>query len=138
MAETPGRVRQGQTESRDTEWVTGLPLFAGVTLGLSGLLSIGLGIAGIARDTIFGTPGYVYRFDLTAWGWLHLVIGLALLAAVLGVLTGRSWGRGAGLATGAVSLVTQFMFIPYYPLWSIPVMTLDLLAIWALSRFSLP
>ncbi|MET7355604.1 hypothetical protein ACFYTG_48090 [Streptomyces mirabilis] len=42
------------------------------------------------------------------------------------------------MALGAVSLVTQFMFIPYYPLWSISVMTLDLLAIWALSRFSAP
>ncbi|WP_240980589.1 MULTISPECIES: hypothetical protein [unclassified Streptomyces] len=57
------------------------------------------------------------------------------MAAGLGVLLGKSWSTGAGVALGAVSLVTQFMFIPYYPLWSISVMTLDLLAIWTLSRF---
>ncbi|WP_369272510.1 hypothetical protein AB5J55_23210 [Streptomyces sp. R11] len=135
MAETPGGVRQG-TDPRNSEWETGPSLFAGLALELSGTLSIALGAAGIANDTIFSAPGYVYRFDVTAWGWIHLVIGLALVAAGLGVLVGKSWGRGAGIALGAVSLITQFMFIPYYPLWSISVMMLDLLAIFALSRFS--
>ncbi|MFD0313436.1 DUF7144 family membrane protein [Streptomyces flavalbus] len=50
------------------------------------------------------------------------------------VLLGRSWGTGAGVALGAASLITQFMFIPFYPLWSISVMTLDLVAVWALTR----
>ncbi|MFF9162562.1 hypothetical protein ACF081_20250 [Streptomyces longwoodensis] len=136
MAETPGGVRQGATQPRDSEWVTGPSLFAGLALELSGTLSIFLGAAGIAEDAIFRAPGYAYRFDVTAWGWLHVVIGLALIAAGLGVLLGKSWARGAGVAVGAVSLVTQFMFIPYYPLWSITVMVLDLLAIWALARFS--
>ncbi|GEC02411.1 hypothetical protein SSP24_00660 [Streptomyces spinoverrucosus] len=138
MAETPGGVRQRTTEPRSSDRVTGPSLFAGWALELSGSLSILLGITGIARDTIFSAPRYTYRFDLTTWGWLHLVIGIALVAAGLGVLLGKSWGTGAGVALGAVSLVTQFMFIPYYPLWSISVMTLDLLAIWTLSRFSAP
>lgn len=138
MAETPGGVRQDPPQPRNSELATGPSLFAGLALELSGMLSIALGVAGIAQGAIFSAPGYLYRFDVTAWGWLHLVIGLGLMAAGLGVLVGRSWGRGAGVALGAVSLVTQFMFIPYYPLWSISVMTLDLLAIWALSRFSAP
>ncbi|MFD7276448.1 hypothetical protein ACFV80_05195 [Streptomyces sp. NPDC059862] len=138
MAETPGGVRQRTTEPRSSDRVTGPSLFAGWALELSGSLSILLGITGIARDTIFSAPVYSYRFDLTTWGWIHLVIGIALVAAGLGVLLGKSWSTGAGVALGAVSLVTQFMFIPYYPLWSISVMTLDLLAIWTLSRFSAP
>ncbi|UUN31371.1 hypothetical protein KK483_22765 [Streptomyces sp. FIT100] len=101
---------------------------------LSGTLSVALGAAGIANDTIFRAARYVYRFDLTAWGWIHVVIGIGLIAAGLGVLAGKSWGKSAGIALGAVSLITQFLFIPYYPFWSISVMTLDLLAIWALSR----
>lgn len=138
MSEAPGGARQGPTEPRNGEWVTGTSLFAGLALELSGSLSIALGAAGIANDTIFSAARYVYRFDLTAWGWIHVVIGIGLMAAGLGVLAGKSWGRWAGVVLGGVSLVTQFMFIPYYPLWSISVMTLDLLAIWALSRFSEP
>ncbi|MFF9909012.1 hypothetical protein [Streptomyces sp. NPDC013457] len=136
MAEMSGGPRKGTTQPRDNQWVTGPHLFAGVTLPLSGTLSILMGAASIGQGSIFRAPGYAYRFDVTAWGWLHVVIGVALIAAGLGVLLGQSWAKGAGVAVGAVSLVTQFMFIPYYPGWSITVMVLDLVAIWALARFS--
>jgi hypothetical protein len=65
------------------------------------------------------------------------VIGVALVIAGLGVLTDRSWGRGVGTALAGVSLITQFMFIPYYPWWSITMMTIDLLIIFALTRSSI-
>lgn len=138
MAKTPGRERRGPAEPRNSEWVTGPSLFAGLALELSGSLSLALGAAGIANDAIFSAPRYVYRFDLTAWGWIHVVIGIGLIAAGLGVLLGKSWGRGPGVALAAVSLISQFLFLPYYPLWSISVMTLDLLAIWTLSRSTTP
>ncbi|MGW1917264.1 DUF7144 family membrane protein [Streptomyces sp. NPDC002076] len=85
-------------------------------------------------SSLFVASRYAYRFDLTSWGWIHLVMGVALVIAGLGVLAGRSWGRGAGVAVAAISLITQFMFVPYYPLWAIPVMTLDLLILLALTR----
>ncbi|MEV6756820.1 hypothetical protein [Streptomyces sp. NPDC051214] len=125
---------QGSPGEQAHAVVTGLPMFAGLALELSGSLSVLMGIAGIAGDNIFSASQYVYRFDLTVWGWGHLVIGLALIVAGLAVLVGKSWSRGAGLVFGAVSLITQFLFIPYYPVWSISVMVLDLLAVWALSR----
>ncbi|MDT0401304.1 DUF7144 family membrane protein [Streptomyces edwardsiae] len=136
MADTRGAVPRAPAGSGTTDWAMGPYLFAGLALELSGSLSILMGVTGIAQDTIFSAPRYVYRFDLTAWGWLHLALGIALVAAGLGVLLGRSWGRGAGLALGAASLITQFMFVPYYPLWAISLMVLDLLAIWTLARFS--
>ncbi|MER6034558.1 MULTISPECIES: hypothetical protein [unclassified Streptomyces] len=108
--------------------------FAGILMLLSGPLSILMGAAGIAHDTLFAASQYAYRFNVTAWGWIHLVIGVVLVIAGLGVLSDRSWGRGAGGAVAAVSLITQFMFVPYYPLWAIPVMTLDLLILFALTR----
>lgn len=102
---------------------------------LSGPLSILMGASGIASDSLFAVSRYAYRFDLTAWGWIHILVGLALVIAGLGVVTNKTWGRGAGAAAAGVSLITQFMFVPYYPLWAIPVMTLDLLIIFALTRF---
>jgi hypothetical protein len=132
MAQTSGRARDPHNSARALGG--GLILFAGWALEMSGTLSILLGVVGVTRDTIFSSPDYTYEFSLTAWGWIHIVIGIGLVAAGLGVLLGKSWGTGAGVVLAAVSLITQFMFIPFYPLWSISVMTLDILAVWALAR----
>ncbi|TVP37594.1 hypothetical protein A3L22_26400 [Streptomyces griseus subsp. griseus] len=105
---------------------------------LSGVLSILQGIAGIAEDRLFGAPRhYEYRFDLTSWGWIHLLVGIALVLVGVGVLRAMGRGRAAGVTAAAISLVTQFMFIPYYPLWSISVMTLDLIILWGLARLAI-
>ncbi|MFF7177494.1 hypothetical protein [Streptomyces sp. NPDC008121] len=105
---------------------------------LSGVLSLLQGIAGIAKDRLFGVPQhYEYRFDLTSWGWIHLVIGVALVIVGVAMLRSVSWGRAAGLTAAAISLITQFMFIPYYPLWSISVMALDLIILWGLARIAI-
>jgi hypothetical protein len=130
MERTSGGVRQQGPGA-----ATGAPLFVGMMLALSGVLSILEGISGIARDRLYSVPGqYEYRFGITAWGWINLVVGILLLVAALGMLGGKSWGRPAALGLAAVSLVTQFMFVPYYPLWSIAVMTLDLVILWSVSR----
>ncbi|MFE2095915.1 MULTISPECIES: hypothetical protein [unclassified Streptomyces] len=127
MTTVPNRTQRGHA-------IIDASSFAGIMMMLSGPLSILMGAAGIAQDTLFTASRYSYRFDLTAWGWIHLVLGVALVIAGLGVLTGQSWGRGAGVAVAAISLITQFMFVPYYPLWAIPMMTIDLLILFALTR----
>ncbi|MGW0763258.1 DUF7144 family membrane protein [Streptomyces sp. NPDC002814] len=132
MAQSTGGVRKSQSGAEQLGG--GLALFAGWALELSGTLSVLLGVVGVTRDTLFSSPDYTYEFSLTAWGWIHIVIGIGLVAAGLGVLLGKAWGTGAGAVLAAVSLITQFMFIPFYPLWSISVMTLDLLTLWALAR----
>ena len=135
MAAIPSETRRGYGGSGNSEGLSGPSLFAGAALMLSGPLSILMGASGIADDSLFAASRYSYRFDLTAWGWIHLVVGLALVIAGLGVVTNKSWGRGVGVAAAGISLITQFMFVPYYPVWAIPVMTLDLLIIFALTRF---
>ncbi|MEU7024047.1 hypothetical protein ABZ990_25780 [Streptomyces sp. NPDC046203] len=135
MAAMPSGARQDAGGSRDAVQPTKPALFAGVALFISGVLSFLLGVAGIAQDRLFLRPGhYEYRFDLTAWGWIHLIIGVVLLIVAVGVLMMKGWARGAGIGLAAISLVTQFMFIPYYPAWAITVMVLDLVIIWGLAR----
>ena len=71
-----------------TTGMTGLAKFAGVLLIISGLWDVVIGISGILADKIFvSTPQYVYAFDLTGWGWVHLILGLGMIA--LGLLTTR-------------------------------------------------
>ncbi|MFE9607958.1 hypothetical protein [Streptomyces sp. NPDC006012] len=134
MATVPNRTQRGHGGPDGSETINDAARFAGIMMMISGPLSILMGAAGIAHDSLFAASRYAYRFDLTAWGWIHLVIGVALVMAGLGVLMDQSWGRGAGAAVAAVSLITQFMFVPYYPLWAIPVMTLDLLILFMLTR----
>ncbi|WAZ21714.1 hypothetical protein STRCI_002910 [Streptomyces cinnabarinus] len=136
MATMPSETRRGYGGPGTSEGqLSGASLFAGAVLMLSGPLSILMGASGIADDTLFDASRYAYRFDLTAWGWIHIVVGVALVIAGIGIVANKSWARGAGVAAAGVGLITQFMFVPYYPLWAIPMMTLDLLIIFALARF---
>lgn len=138
MVDMPHGARQETRNARNDGQPAGPMRYFGVLLLLSGVLSILQGIAGIAKDRLFGVPRYYeYRFDLTSWGWIHLVVGVALVIVGVGVLRAMSWGRAAGVTTASISLVTQFMFIPYYPLWSISVMALDLIILWGLARIAI-
>lgn len=135
MVDMPHGARQETGSTSEDGRLAGGFRYFGVPLLLSGVLSVLQGIAGIARDRLFGfPPGYEYRFDLTSWGWIHVVVGVALLVAGMAMLGARGWSRAAGMSTVAISLVSQFLFIPYYPLWSISVMTLDLIVLWGLVR----
>ncbi|MFJ6212115.1 hypothetical protein ACIQGZ_02060 [Streptomyces sp. NPDC092296] len=140
MHATPGT--QGGTPApgpRDGGGATGWMGFAAVLLVLNGVLGILLGITGIAKNDVYvATPRYVYRFDLTSWGWIHLVIGVLLVLVGLGVFTGAAWARWTGIFMASLGLVTQFMFIPYFPLWTITLIALDIFVIWALSSNHVP
>ncbi|MEU6159474.1 hypothetical protein [Streptomyces sp. NPDC047130] len=136
MAGIPGEVRPDRT-GPDGGRPSTPGEFAGIGMVLSGVLSILQGIAGVARDRLFGTPThYEYRFDLTSWGWIHLVVGVALLVVGVALLRRVPWSRSAGLALASISLVSQFMFVPYYPVWCIAVMVLDLMVLWTLARLA--
>ncbi|TDT28647.1 hypothetical protein EV562_114214 [Streptomyces sp. BK208] len=137
MADMPQGARRETGGGRNDGGPAGPLRYFGVPLLVSGVLSILQGIAGIATDRLFVAPRhYEYRFDLTSWGWIHLVVGVALVVVGAGVLRTMSWGRAAAVTTAAISLVTQFMFIPYYPLWSISVMALDLIILWGMARLA--
>lgn len=131
MTAVPDKTQRG----RGTENFNGASLAAGAMMTVSGSFSILMGVVGIAQDSLFATSSpYTYWFDLTTWGVIHLIVGVLLVITGLGVLGDRGWGRGAGAAVVASSLITQFMFVPHYPAWAIPMMTLDLLILFALTR----
>jgi hypothetical protein len=117
----------------DTQ-MPGLVKFAGIMLIVSGLWGVLAGISEILNDKIFvATPQYVYSFDLTAWGWVHVIFGLLAAAAGFGVLKGTAWGRMLGVVLASANLLINFAFIPYYPIWSILIIALDVLIIWQLA-----
>jgi hypothetical protein len=60
-----------------------------------------------------------------------------VVVAVAGfaVLSGATWARVVGITVAALSAIANFLFIPYYPFWSLLVIALDVLAIWALAAY---
>jgi hypothetical protein len=100
---------------------------------ISGVLIEITALVALFMNQIFTkVPEYSYALDAKTWGWVHLVLGIFLGVAGWGVLRGRLWARVVGTILAASSAVTHFMFIPYQPLWSILIVALNILIIWAL------
>ncbi|MGW2518328.1 DUF7144 family membrane protein [Streptomyces sp. NPDC001617] len=114
--------------------VTGGAMFAGVLLLCGGVLAILQGIAALAHDDVYGRIGsYVYELDLTGWGVIHVVLGALVAATGWGVLKGASWARFTGILLASLSLIAQFLFLPYAPVWSVVLMAIDVFVIWSLA-----
>jgi hypothetical protein len=111
----------------------GVGRFAGVMLAVIAVFEILQGIAAIANDSVFVKGvNYTYKFDVTAWGWIHLFIGLVALAVGIAIVTEHTLGYLGGIAVAALGAVANFAFLPYYPFWSLLVIAFNVLVIWAL------
>src|SRR4051794_15473808 len=87
----------------------GISVFAAIMLMLAGALQALQAIAALFNDQyIVVLPNSVYAFDLTVWGWFHLLIGLALLATGIGLLMDQQWALVAGVVLAAVAAVINF------------------------------
>jgi hypothetical protein len=117
-------------------WVVGLSMFAGIMMMLTGLFNAMEGIVALARNEIYAvTPRYIFTFDLTTWGWIQIILGVVVLAAGVGVITGQLWGRVVGITIAALTMLANFAFIPYYPIWSLTIIALNVFVIWALCVY---
>jgi hypothetical protein len=115
------------------DWATGLTAFAAVMLFLAGLLTLFRGIMAIAEDDVFvTTPNYVFQFDLTGWGWIHLALGVVAMIVSAGLIRPRMWARIAGVAIAALVIIANFLSLPYYPVWSVVMITVSGFIVWAL------
>src|SRR5262245_8425676 len=111
----------------------GLTLFAAVMLTVSGVLAIFRGIMALAKDAIFvATPNYVFKFDVTGWGWIHLILGIVATLTGIALFKAPMWARITGIVIAALLLISSFLSLPYYPLWSIVLIALYGFIIWAL------
>ena len=116
-------------------WAAGGVIFAGSMMLLIGFFQMIAGFVAIIDDEFFVVrPNYTFELDVSGWGWIHLVIGILLVLLALGVLTGRAFARGVAVGLLGLSALANFFFIPYYPVWSIVVIAIDVFVIWALTR----
>ncbi|SMF40975.1 hypothetical protein [Streptomyces sp. Amel2xC10] len=114
--------------------VAGGVAFAGTLMLCGGVLAV---LQGVPALTANGggyprTASSAYDLDLTAWGWIHVVLGVLAAGAGAGLLRDAAWARHPAVFLAALSLVTQFLFLPHRPLWSVTVMAIDAFVICAL------
>ncbi len=115
-------------------------MFAAIVLLILGGLEILQSIAAIANDDIFvTTQNYVFQFDVTTWGWIHLVLGILALFVAVGILRNQGWALIGGIVLAILSTLANFATIPYYPWWSLTIIAFNALLVWALcSRYVRP
>lgn len=78
---------------------------------------------------------YTFKFDFTTWGWIHIVLGVVMLVAGLALMSGATWARVTAIIIAALSIIANFLWLPYYPWWSILIIALDAVVIWAISTW---
>ena len=135
-SDTRGTGDYPETRDRTSGWIVGLVAFGGCIMVLIGVFQTLYGLAAIFEDEFFVVgPNYLYDVDISAWGWIHLILGLVVLAAGLGAIAGQTWARVVGIILAILIAVANFFTIPYYPLWSILIIALCVAVIWALTVF---
>ena len=112
----------------------GWAMFAGIMMILIGVFHAIAGLSGILKDELVAvTPNYVLKFDVTTWGWIHLIGGIVVVLAGFGLFSGAVWARTVGVIIAAVSALVSFAWIPLYPIWSLVLIAIDVSVIWALT-----
>jgi hypothetical protein len=101
---------------------------------IAGVIQALQGIVALANSNFYVVGAkYTFQFDVTAWGWIHLLLGIAVAVVGVFLFMGQTWARWTGILIVAIAMIANFAWVPYYPVWGIIVLALDGAVIWALS-----
>jgi len=121
------------TSPDPTAW-TGWVVFAGMMMILVGSFQAIEGLVAVFDDGFYRVTesGLVVNVDYTVWGWTHLLLGALLIVCGAGVLAGNVVARAVAVVLAVISALTNLLFIEAYPIWSILIIAVDVLVIYAL------
>jgi hypothetical protein len=124
----PARRHNANTDSAWSGWIW----FASIIMILTGVFNAVEGLVALLNQAFYVTDGKrLLLFDLTTWGWVHLLVGTLVMFAGTVLLSGVTWARAVAVAVVSFNAVTQVAFISTYPMWSTIVIALSVLVIWA-------
>jgi hypothetical protein len=121
-------------ETTVTGWL-GWLVFAATMLVMVGGFQLFDGFVALFKDDLYlvRPDGLVVNIDYTVWGWLQLAVGGLLLATGFALLAGRTWARVLAIVVAALNALLQFAFAASYPFWSMLIITVDVIVIYALT-----
>ncbi len=131
--QSSARGRQEASRSpQPTGWV-GWIAFAGTMMMLLGSFHAIAGFVGLFQDEYFlvGPNDLVVNVDYTTWGWVHLITGIIVASAGAALLAGQMWARIVAVLCAFGSALINIAFLSAYPIWSVIMITIDILVIWA-------
>lgn len=118
------------------ERISGWKGFASIMLVIVGCLNIFNGLVAITQTNyIERQTGGVLPLtnNVKTWGWVALILGIVIVLAGLGVLSGATWARVVGILVASLNLIFQFGFQGGYPFWSFTMIVIDILIIYGLA-----
>lgn len=132
MAATYGSSAEPRREP--SGWAIGWMAFAATMMVMQGTWWVIAGLVTLFNDQFFvSTPEYIFRFDLTTWGWTHLLLGVLILAAGLALFSGAVWARVVGIVMAVLAMLVAFAWLPWYPLWAVLFIAISFAVVWSLT-----
>lgn len=125
--------KQTNAEGEVTGWV-GWIGFAVLMLFITGIFHMITGLVALFTDTVyFLAEENIWVLDYTTWGWAHIIAGLLAVLAASSLSQGHLYGKTFAVLVALASLVANMMFIPIYPVWSLLIIVIDILVIYAVT-----
>lgn len=123
--------RAATTSSAWTGWAA----FAGVIILISGIFSLLQGLVLLLgpRASYVVIDGSLFLFDVAGWAWWHIVIGALLTITAFALFSGAAWARVIAVILAVLSAAGQLLVLPAQPWWSVIVIAIDVLIIYALT-----
>jgi len=126
------------TSQRQQHQYSGAAVTATVTAGIFmmmvGAMHLIQGLIALFNDEFYvAGKEYLFQFDITSWGWIHVIAGLVVGAAGMALFQGAVWARSVAVGVACLSILANFVWLPYYPLWSLTVIAFNILVIWAVT-----
>jgi hypothetical protein len=110
-------------------------MFAAVMMIVNGIFQVFQGLAAVMSDEFFAPlPNYVVTIDVTTWGWIHLVFGVVVAIAGFYLFSASRAAAIFALVLAVVSTIGNFAFIPFYPIWALLLIAVDVYIMWAIAR----
>jgi hypothetical protein len=72
------------------------------------------------------------QVNYTTWGWVHIGLGIIAIVTGFGIMLAQLWARVIAIIIAVVSLFSNLAFFAATPLWSLSIIALDVLVIFAL------
>jgi hypothetical protein len=122
------------TAKQPSGWAIGWTAFAAITMIMAGIWWAISGLVALLNDEFYVvTQRWIFEFDISTWGWVHLIIGIIVGLAGFFLFRGAVWARTAGVIIAVISGIIAFTWLPYYPVWAIILIVVSVAIIWALT-----
>ncbi len=114
---------------------SGWATFVAVYLTLTGVLNIVWGIAALSNKSYFTTGGLLWS-ELNTWGWVAIIVGAVQVLGAILVAARRAGGAIIAGTLAFFGIMLNFLSIGAYPVWSVILLVIDAMIIWAVTVHS--